>query len=60
MNGGIITQIILKRYITKGKPNAEFLSDKGSSGLGAPRNDIHTGGQFSLEEMDYHINVMEH
>ena len=59
-NGGIIIWNILKKCIAKGKTNAEFLSDKRSSGLGALRNNIRTGGQFSLEEMFYHINVMKY
>ena len=45
--------------ITKSEPVIEISSDASSFGWGAVCNNIHTGGTFSLDEMQYHTNAKE-
>ena len=48
-----------KKIITTGEPVIEISSDASSFGWGAVCNNIRFGGTFSLDKIEYHINVKE-
>ena len=53
-------EVSFKR-ISHGKPNREIYTDSSKTGLGAydKTKDLRTGGHWSKEEQEDHINVLE-
>ena len=43
------------------RPNPDMIisTDASTKGWGASMNGEHTGGEFTMEEKEYHINVLE-